>query len=197
DIARSLRVSFTTSVLGQVSRPVTRSEARPGDEVWLIGTLGEAAMGLHVLQRGGEQVTHGARAAARACVRAWIAPPLLLDEGKMLVGRASAMMDVSDGLASELNHISNSSGVRVCVERSLLEACASEHLRKMCVELELPLLEMMLHGGEDYALVAAGEARRRPPGARVIGRIEQGKGAWLHSHEGKQRLRRGFDHLAD
>jgi thiamine-monophosphate kinase len=196
DIARAERLSFTTTVLGRAEEPLTRRGARPGDEIWLLGTLGEAAMGLRALQVRASATTRAAQSAIRACVKAWRQPPLLLREGQRLVGRASAALDVSDGLALDASRIAAASQVGLVIDQHQLEQAASAHLLRACSVLGVDPVEAMLHGGEDYALLATGKPARRPRGVRVIGRVTRGEGAWLLEGITRRRLERGFDHLA-
>ncbi len=191
NVARAKDFGFTTTVLGTSKRPLLRSGAQVGDEVWLVGEVGMAALGLKVLQAGGTQSN-----AQRTCVRAWREPRALIDEGLAMAGRARCAIDVSDGLASEARHLATSSGVQICVEAEQLLATCPPTLRKAARELGCDALDLMLYGGEDYALLATGPARRRPPFALVIGSVRAGKGAWLAGHGRLTRLAGGYDHLA-
>jgi thiamine-monophosphate kinase len=191
NIARGGELSITTVVLGRAKRPLLRSGARAGDELWLVGDVGRARAGLVVLQRALRP-----SAAAQRCVSAWRRPRALIDEGLALAGRAHAAIDVSDGLAGDAAHLAKSSGVRVVIDALLLERTLSPALRAACRLLALDPLDVALQGGEDYALLAAGPARRRPRFARVIGRVEESSGAMLQRADGGlTRLRGGFDHF--
>ena len=192
NLCRGEAWQFVTSVLGAASKPLTRSGARPGHEVWLIGQAGEAAAGLWLLRNGGSRVA--ARARAR-CLRAWRAPRALLLEGQRLLGRASAAIDVSDGLASDASHLAEASGVRVVLDESQLRSLASSSLQQVARAAGCDPVQWMLLGGEDYALLATGPAAKRPSIARVIGVVEAGQGALLQRGKARRALRGGFDHL--
>jgi thiamine-monophosphate kinase len=192
NLSRSRELAVTTTLLGRAARPILRSGARPGDELWLIGDVGLARAGLLALERG---VRVGP--ALRAAVAAWRRPRALVTRGLGLVGRARALLDVSDGLGGDLGHLAEASGVRAIVERARIEHALPRTLARAARALGVEALDLALAGGEDYALLAAGPAKLRPRFARTIGRIERGRGAWLEGARGERvRLGPGFDHLA-
>jgi thiamine-monophosphate kinase len=94
-------------------------------------------------------------------------------------------------------HVADASAVRAVIEAERLERALAPALFAAAHELGLDALALALSGGEDYALVACGPARRRPRFARVIGRVEAGRGAVLERVSGTcVALAPGFDHLA-
>jgi thiamine-monophosphate kinase len=193
NIARGARLGVTTTVLGVAKKPLRRDGARSGDEVWLIGVVGLAAAGLALLRSG----KRAPRGAALRAIRAWQRPRALVREGLALAGRATAAIDVSDGLGGDARHIAEASGVRVVIEERALVRALSPELAVVAPLVGRPVLGLALEGGEDYALVATGLRSRRPRGARRIGRVTKGRGAVLERTEGKLvALGRGYDHLA-
>lgn len=142
---------------------VTRSGARAGDVVAVAGELGHAARGLAVLFgrfRDGDvpvpvdpaKLASGESAALAAQLRP--APPIGLGAVAATAG-ATAMMDVSDGLALDARRMAAASGVTIALDRSLLG--------------DDP--ERALAGGEDHALLATFPEGTLPPGFRVIGSV--------------------------
>jgi thiamine-monophosphate kinase len=193
NLSKSAEVSIATSALGRVQKALLRSGARPRDELWLVGDVGMAGLGLGVLS--GRLPRSRARAVQR-CVERWRRPRALLAEGRALVGAARAALDVSDGLAGDAAHLAEASRVRVVIDAEGLRAALSPDLLDAARAVRGEALELALYGGEDYALLAAGPARRRSRGARAIGHIEEGRGVWLRSADGTlQRLRAGYDHF--
>lgn len=190
NLARAPELSITTTVLGVAREPLLRSGARVGDELWLWGEVGLAATGLRALQRGA-----GRRAALRACVESWRRPKALLSEGRKLVGRAHAAIDVSDGLAGDAAHLGRASRVRVVFDQARLEGALAKDLRRGAAVLGEQALALALMGGEDYALLATGPAARRPRGVRSIGYVERGGGVFLERAGRRQRLGGSFEHF--
>src|SRR6185369_3296518 len=171
NIARGVRLSVTTTVLGRVTKPLLRSGARAGDELWVLGELGLARAGLLLYQQRLAVPASLRRAADRARA-AWARPRARIADGQMLLGRARAAIDVSDGLSGDVRHLAAASGVKAVIEAALLERLVPEDLASLADLLGEPPAALALTGGEDYALLCAGPRARRPAGARVIGKLE-------------------------
>jgi thiamine-monophosphate kinase len=152
NLASATELSLTVTVVGAaVARPVTRAGGRPGDQLFVTGTLGGAAFGLRSL------LTPRSIPAAVA-VRCWRKPVARLRAGETLARRgiAAAMIDVSDGLLIDAERLCEASGVgaRIHVDRLPL----SPTLRRV------PLRDaqvLALTGGEDYELLFAVRPNRR------------------------------------
>ncbi|NTX34447.1 thiamine-phosphate kinase [Myxococcus llanfairpwllgwyngyllgogerychwyrndrobwllllantysiliogogogochensis] len=186
--ARELSVTITAT--GELSRPpLTRSGARPGDWLYVSGTLGDARLGLAHLKAG---LKRG------AAVRRQRRPVPRVALGQLASRFASAALDVSDGLAQDLGHLCTASGVRAVVELARLPMSAA-------VRRELGP-EGALAGGEDYELLLAvapgrGRAFERAcaRGGHVVTRVgvlSEGAGWVIHDEAGRA-VRRpgGFDHF--
>lgn len=192
NISSGTRLELVTTVLGEVPAgrsALERAGARPGDEVWLVGDVGLAAAGLRCLERG---IARGP--GVRRCLAAWRRPEARVEAGLRLQGRATACIDVSDGLVGDAVHLAEASDVALLLEPARFEALL-EPLREPAHELGVDALQLALWGGEDYALLATGPARKRPEGARVIGRVEPGEGVWWDAPGRRRRLQGGFQHL--
>ena len=138
-------LSLTTTVVGKLEGPgLYRSGARAGDEVYVSGPLGSAALGLRLLQLG---------AAERGpqFVRAFRAPEARIAQGRQLAGMATSAVDVSDGALQDLGHICEASqlGARIEAARVPLAAGMAELARALG---EDPL-RLALQGGDDYELI--------------------------------------------
>lgn len=193
NLSRGSEISVTTTVIGTTGRPLLRTGARPGDELWLVGDIGLAGAGREWLSR---RSSGHARGGVATCVAAFRSPRARIREGLTLVGRAHAAMDISDGLAVDARRLAEASGVRVVIVEQDLSSTLRPELLRVSGTLGIPALELALYGGEDYALLATGPAARRPRGAKVIGRIEKGRGTVLVGGGGQQRvLGPGFDHF--
>jgi thiamine-monophosphate kinase len=195
NVARAATLSVTTTVLGRVKKPLLRAGARAGDELWVLGELGLARAGL-LLHQQGLSVPSRLRAVARSARTAWARPEARIAAGQRLAGRAHAVIDVSDGLAGDVRHLAAESRVKAVVEAAQLARLMSPELRDLGALLGEPGVALAFTGGEDYALLCAGPSTRRPAGAKVIGRIERGRGSELELETGRRiALGPGFDHL--
>jgi thiamine-monophosphate kinase len=183
-------ISLTLAAIGRVAagRAVLRSGARPGDLVYVSGTLGDAALGLGVLQ--------GRLALPDATQREFLIdryhlPQPRLELGQRLAGIAHAMLDISDGLVADLGHLCAASGVAAVVETAKLPLSAAA---QPAVRSERQWLMAALGGGDDYELLfaapggAAAEiaalAREAGVAVSAIGRIESGSGVRVLAADG-------------
>jgi thiamine-monophosphate kinase len=141
------------TVLGEVaSRPLLRSGARPGDAIAVTGTLGRAAAGLAVLDR--PKAPAGTAPEALADVTAaHLRPRPRVAEGRWLgaADGVTALIDLSDGLATDLGHVVEESGVGARVEMNRLPLAAST--RAVARALGDDPLAWATGGGEDYELL--------------------------------------------
>jgi thiamine-monophosphate kinase len=193
------RVFINLTLVGEVERgrAVTRSGARVGDLLFVTGTLGDAAAGLDLLKREKKSFPF--------LVRRHLRPTARWREGRALSRIASAMIDLSDGLSSDLRHLCNESGVGAVVGASLLPI--SRPLTAFCRLGGKRPIDYALCGGEDYELLFTVPKRRIGDleklvrhgaiKATPIGRIvSRRRGCWLVDSEGAVPLwPGGYDHF--
>ena len=134
DTSSSDRIFVDVSMLGRIAsgHGVRRSGAQPGDGIYVTGTLGASTMGLEFLKRGDR---------SHPSVHRHLYPEPRPRVGAALVDSAHAMIDVSDGLSTDLGHIVEESKVSARIDRRLLPAAAGASL------------DHVLHGGEEYELI--------------------------------------------
>jgi len=149
-------VTLSVTALGELAgrrTPPGRDRARPGQVVALTGAVGGSRAGRHL--RIVPRIAEG-----RALWRAG----------------ATALMDVSDGLAWDLHRLARASGVRIELEAVPVHRDA----RRAARQSGRTALDHALHDGEDHELIAClPSGARLPAGARVIGRVRRGSGVWL------------------
>jgi thiamine-monophosphate kinase len=194
-------VSISITVAGKIEkgRAVARSGARPGDLIYVSDTLGRAQLGLELMQN-----RLGKTARYRRLLQPHLYPKIRLQLGAWLARQrlATAMMDLSDGLSSDLARLCDSSkvGARLFENRiPRVRIPADSKLAKF----KLDSLQMALHGGEDYELLftVSPDTRtelRSAPGFKElvsIGEITREKRILLETADGRTRpLRiRGWD----
>ncbi len=177
---------------GQVLR---RAGARPGDEIWVSGTPGDAAAGLAVLQRRLE----GPEDVVGPLVERFLRPEPRVALGLVLRGVATACIDLSDGLVADLCKLAAASGVGAAVESTLLPC--SRSLRAAVTPQEAR--RYALAGGDDYELLfalppgtdAAALGRAAGVGLTRIGIAGGGRDVTIDGVRASPALAGGFDHF--
>ena len=192
DTTRAPLRTITITAIGEVPAGVAllRAGARPGDDIWVSGELGGAALGL-------------ARPQIAAAAARLHRPEPRVELGERLRGLAHAAIDVSDGLTSDLGHILERSQVGAIVHyaqlprASVFSSLQNQELEKNCV----------LSGGDDYELVFTTAIARRTEIEALsaelglsltrIGTIQAGEPRLIVLDERGQAMdyRRGFDHF--
>jgi len=183
NVVRSARLSVSTTLLGTVSRRriARRGGARPGQSIFVTGDLGGSGLGKHISFEP------------------------RLREGKWLAEncRLGAMIDVSDGLSSDLHHVAAESGVGMILEAAAVPI-SPDALRAAEDDGRSPL-EHALNDGEDYELLftvdegdAETLAKRAPFKTSRIGSVlRTGKGVFIRLADGREAAleRGGWKHL--
>jgi thiamine-monophosphate kinase len=182
---------LSLTAVGEVAAgdEIRRSGARPGDHVWISGTIGDAFLGLAVLRGGYSELAAEEQA---VLISRFQLPEPRVELGPRLAGIAHAMLDVSDGLVADLGHICEASQVGACV--MLAELPLSPAARQIAAGTpDLPL--RLATAGDDYELLftappEASEtilrlaAELRLP-LTAIGTIEPGAAVRLVDPDGK------------
>ncbi len=193
--------NFCVTICGEVpaGQALRRSGARPGDEVWVSGAPGLAALGL--AHRQGRCVLSDA--AAVACRAALQRPQPRVALGLALRGCADAAIDVSDGLLADLGHILEASGLAATIHLERLPGAA------LAFGVDAALArDCLLAGGDDYELVFTAPPTRHaeietlattlPLALTCIGEVAAGTPGQLQLLDAGRPMaqeRRGFDHF--
>jgi len=179
-------------VLGSVpkGKAVLRSGAQPGDGIYVTGELGASAAALKLL--------FGRRKIKASDFVRHFYPMPRIAVGRFLreKGLASAMIDISDGLSTELGHICEESRVGAEVESQAIPVAA---IGTAVREVDR---RFALHGGEDYELLFTAPGGKRVPSriagvaVRLIGHVTRGRGVFLREDGVKRELRpQGWEHF--
>lgn len=177
-------LSLTLTVLGRVpvGLALTRHGARVGDLLCVGGELGDAAGALPLVL----QQRHAEPAIAEPLLARYWSPMPQLDLGRALRGKATAALDISDGLLADCGHIAAASAVQLIIEQArvpvsaALQAFAGEAAARQCA----------LSGGDDYRLAFTLPAEHLAPlqqagwPVQVIGRVAAGQGVVLVDEQG-------------
>ena len=177
DVTGAPVLVVSVTVVGWADDPgelVSRTGARPGDRVAVTGSLGGAAAGLAVLE-GRIPAPALDRATAAALRRAYVAPEPRLELGRRLAGAgATAMIDLSDGLATDAAHLARASKVDVDIDTARIPIAAG--VTEVAGQLGRAPLELALTGGEDFELCVCLAPGATPNGVTVIGTVTPGAG---------------------
>ena len=143
-------------VIGSCARgkAIRRSGAQVGDAIYVTGELGASATGLELLSRG-ERYDETVKDLQQAAIRAHLLPEPRLAFAQRLPGLAHALMDVSDGLAQDLAHICEESGVNAVLD---LEAVPMADCVKLVRPAKSDAVALTISGGEDYELLLTANA---------------------------------------
>ena len=189
------RIFVNVTVLGESDQePILRSGAIPGDLVAVAGTIGESMAGSILLLSksiNGKMVISD-RAYKEKIVVSHLQPEPLLAEAVALhqALRINSMIDISDGLSSELNHIAKKSKVKIVIEENRIPI--SKPLREFCREWDQRPVELALAGGEDYALLFTfpkvyqsniSLCKFKAP-ITIVGEVRSGRGVCIKTKDG-------------
>ncbi len=198
-------IMITVAVLGKVPKEemLTRAGARVGDHIYVTGALGEAAAGLEILRRG----LQPAPEVAEPLLAAHLDPVPQVAAGRLLAKHrlATAAIDLSDGVATDLFHICRAGGVGARLEAQAVPI--STGVSEVAREIKIPPLDLALKGGEDYQLLFTsppdlGEQLSRIfrqgglPQPAKIGEITAGREVIVAGAAGEEIVSgKGFDHF--
>src|SRR5579862_2790145 len=160
DTTKSGSVSISITVLGEVprGRALRRSGARPGDLIYVTGKLGRAQLGLELVR-----ANLARRSGLQDVLRQHLYPriPMKLGEWLARSQTATAMMDISDGLSTDLARLCSASRVGARIEADQLPCVAvPANLFRASTRPKFSSLQLALHGGDDYGLVFTVPPRR-------------------------------------
>lgn len=200
-----LTVTITAIGTTPAGRMVRRATGRAGDQLYVSGTIGDAALGLALRHDGARSKAWHLETASRdSLVERYLRPQPRIGLIKALRKNASACIDISDGLAKDASHLARASGLKAIISTDRLPISAAARL---AIDAEPELLGRVLAGGDDYELLLAVPERQATAfeadasAARVavtaIGAFAPGEGVTLLSDDGSQVVLEslGFDHF--
>ena len=200
DITQSNKITISVTIIGRGDRVIYRNGARPGDGLYVSGTLGDAGQGMLMAEQG---IELGADRKSDYLLAAFFDPFPQISLGNKIsnIEIASAMIDISDGLSVDLGHICEASGTGA--ELFLEKLPLSDEL---CTAQDNPY-ELALHGGEDYKLLFSVPKNKEDAVSKLqeghkvtrIGRIISGDRIFTIDAGGKRELLevKGFQHFGE
>jgi thiamine-monophosphate kinase len=199
DLSQSRKVLISVTVIGRASgRIILRSGARPGDRIFVSGFLGDAKQGFLLYSQG---LRFGDDPAKDFFLKAFLDPQPQTSLGRDLsrLRAATALIDCSDGLSVDLNHICEASGTGAEIDLEKIP------LSPAMLSFQKKPLPLALHGGEDYQLIFTIKPRdlarigplRSEYRLRDVGRITREKGIRTVDALGRRKVLaiKGFEHF--
>ncbi len=196
-------LTLSVTALGKTGKkPLLRSNARAGEDIYVSGTIGDAALGLQCLR--GEEGEGLSEAHIRYLQDRYLLPQPRVKLGDALQNIASACMDVSDGLMQDLSHMCKASKVGAGVQAELLPLSPAARAIAHTDPLQWTT---MVAGGDDYELLFTAPVKKRAAlmalGKKLklpltrIGTVTKGKAVQLMDAQGKEikLTRTGYRHF--
>ncbi len=202
DISRSEKFTISITVVGSNEKDgsILRSTARPGDLLCVTGKPGYSSIGLEAMLKGYPSVVF------MKYIKHHVEPTIRIPfaRGLSILKAATSMIDISDGIVSDSERISEASGVKVVIEKEKLPTLNLEENVKIFLEKEEDFY--ILHGGEEYELLFTINPEKLPKVKQisqetqtefhVIGFIEEGEGVYIKEKESVSRIYpQGFKHF--
>jgi thiamine-monophosphate kinase len=194
-------LNIGVQIIGEVAKgkALRRSTALPGDDIWVSGQLGDAAMALAHLQRRIELDP----AELAACLPALLTPTARVELGQQLIDLARSAIDISDGLLADLGHILECSHTAATVYLAKIP-CSTVVKKHMATALAV---DCLLAGGDDYELCFTAPESKRVEIMQLaqqlaiplscIGEITEGEGLRVLDSNGNALTyeKKGYDHF--
>lgn len=178
----SKEIVIDMALIGESDTFVSRNGAKPNQYVYLSGPLGCSRAGLELLSMDKIEYEDFEKELIKKHTKP-IARVDLID----IIKQSSACIDISDGLSSDLYHVSKQSNVKIVLEKEKLPIY--ENLKKFCIKYNRNLLDYILTSGEEYQVALISD-KELP--LFKIGYTEEGFGLYLDSEPIKER---GFNHF--
>ena len=197
DLSRAAKLVVVVTAIGETDSPILRSGAKRGDRIYVSRPLGGSAAGLHLLQHPPVSPGFALRELIESAIRRHLDPEPEVELGLRLAGIATACIDISDGLSTDLHHLCDASNCGAEIERERIPVFAD--LQRSGPSLGIDVGAAVLHGGEEYALLFTSPLRESELSSRVgrpvyaIGRIVEERGVRMN---GEVLRAGGWDHFS-
>jgi thiamine-monophosphate kinase len=182
DTVRAPFLFLSITVGGTAKNPISRSQAKTGDKLYITGNIGGAALGLFALQKGIKS----------SITRYHLKPEIRCKESVILTEkyRINSMIDISDGLLIDSNHLAYESKKRLNINFGDIPVCPG--CRKFAEEYSLDLKEFVLTSGEEFELLFTSPDTIKEKFVSQIGYVSRGKGVYI---DGELAPGRGYSHF--
>ena len=188
NLTRSKEINISITLIGKaLSKNIAkRSNAKPGDIVFVTGVFGDSACGLLLLNNHKLKNTHISSTISSPLIKNHKLPNPQIKLGQKIVqcSKRVALMDASDGLADCLLQISRESNVKIIIDEDKIPISSNTKLAGQYLNKDP--LDLALYGGEDYQLVGTMNLDdiRRIKTLKIVGTVFQGQGSFIHKRNG-------------
>jgi len=189
EVAKSETFGMTITVVGHTRKPLLRSGAAPGHNLYVTNFLGLAEVGRIVLQE------HMSEKEFPDAIQKHRYPQPRIHEARQIARYCGACIDTSDGLSTDAHHLARESRVKIRIEAEHVPI--HPEVGRFCTQQGVDPLEFILSAGEDFELLFTAAHPPRLPIIKIfrIGNISKGKGVYLSEHGTERSLRAtGFEH---
>ncbi|MCX7738925.1 MAG: thiamine-phosphate kinase [Hydrogenothermaceae bacterium] len=189
NITSSNQIMVDMTLIGESQTFIPRSSAKEGQYVYLTGFTGLSRVGLEMILSG-----KGVSEEEVYFIKRHYRPLARLDKLNTILRFAKSSIDISDGLVSDLYHISEQSGVKIVLEKDRVPV--DDKLRLYCLKNRTDPYDYILYGGEDYQIVFTSDELIEEEDIYLIGYVERGEGVYIKEEGRVSGLsKRGFNHL--
>lgn len=185
DLAKGNNVTISITALGEVVKPILRSGAEVGDQVYLSNLPGWSRAGLEIMTAGLPIISEQAKRA----VSAFRSPTVNYEYVANIIG-ATSMCDLSDSLVTQAEQIALASEVKIEIDFARFSSAVDFlDLQKLSIEISQNLQDLIFGGGEDHVFIATGKSL---PGL-LVGEVCSGRGLNLQGNEKAPEIWRHFN----
>lgn len=187
NISKSEKLGIDVFLIGTAKKFIGRRKAKPGDFVYLTGPIGDSKAGLELLM----MKKNSYEVYEKKLIEKHLRPVIEVGFSKLVARYATASVDISDGLSSDVWHISDMSNVRIDIDSEKIPF--SEDLKTFSKKYGKNLLDYGLTGGEDYQILfTSSEKISGKKNIYLIGRVGPGKNVYINK---KIMKNKSFDHF--
>jgi thiamine-monophosphate kinase len=203
DLSRAEKLTIAVTAIGRiVTRPLLRSGAKAGDRIYVSRPLGGSGAGFALLGSDVASHSYAQREFIESAIRRHLdpEPELVLGAALARIAEVTSCIDVSDGLSTDLHHLCDASQCGAEIEKERIPVFAE--LPNFARQLGIDVRNVVLHGGEEYALLFTSPLRESELSGKLgrpvyaIGRMTRERGVLLKEDGVARPLEpRGWDHF--
>jgi len=189
NITSSEKIGIDVFMIGKTKKFISRSGAKIGDLVYTTGSLGDSKAGLELLIKNKKSYENF----EKQLIEKHIRPIINIKNSDYISSCATSALDISDGLSSDIFHMSNQSRVGIVIESKNIPL--SNNFLRFCKKYNYDPINYSLSGGEDYEILFTLNPKakaKNPTKYFCIGKVVTKRGVWV---DGKKLINKSFSHF--